>query len=277
MNLYLRREVVGSRTFKEREMPEQYWHINNCQLFSRLDDSTLRRIESRSKSRSFKRGEPVYLPADSADGVMLLVSGRVRICHITPEGKQSIMVFVDPGELFGELAVLDAGNRNEYAEAAENCQVVLIPRAEMHALMQQYPDISFGITKLIGLRRQRIEKRLRNLLFRSNRERLVLLLLELVEQYGENIDGVTHLNLKLSHQELANIIGSTRETVTVVLGKLQSEGFLEIARRKIRITNLAGLANQVQERIPESRSVQQRAVPSNSAQDDMYRKRVSVL
>ncbi len=257
-------------------MPEQYWHINNCRLFSRLDESTLRRIESRSKIRSFKRGEPVYLPADAADGIMLLVAGRVRICHITPEGKQSIMVFVDPGEIFGELAVLDGGSRNEYAEAAENCQVVLIPRAEMQWLMQQYADISFGITKLIGFRRQRIEKRLRNLLFRSNRERLILLLLELVEQYGETDNGVTHLNLKLSHQELANIIGSTRETVTVVLGKLQSEGYLEIARRKIRITNLPGLAKQVQERVPESKMVRQ-SIPTGQTPNDMFRKRISVL
>ncbi len=235
-------------------MPQNYWHIHRCDLFSRLNEEILRRVESRSKTRSFRKGEPIYLPADVADGVMLLINGRVRICHLTPEGKQSILVFVDPGEIFGELAVVEGQQRNEYAEAAENCQVVVIPKADMQWLMHQYPDVSFGITKLIGTRRQRIEKRLRNLLFRSNRERLVLLLLELVEQYGQVENGATHLNLKLSHQELANIIGSTRETVTVVLGKLQSEGFLEIARRRIKILNLPGLARQVQEKVPQLRS-----------------------
>jgi DNA-binding transcriptional MocR family regulator len=76
----------------------------------------------------------------------------------------------------------------------------------------------------------------------------------LVEYYGEDIDGATQLKLKLSHQELANIIGSTRETVTVVLGKLQSEGYLEIARRRIRIKDLPGLAREVAEVVSESTS-----------------------
>jgi len=234
----------------ELRMPQNYWHITRCPLFSQLSPETAQRIESRSRMKNVPKGETIYLPADLAEGVMVLVSGRVRICNVTHEGKQSILGFVEPGDLFGELAVLGEDSRNEHAEAVENCQVVLIPKPEMLWLMHQYPQISFGITKLIGLRRQRIERRLRNLLFRNNRERLILLLLELVELYGIAEDGVTHLRMKLSHQELANIIGSTRETVTVVLGKLQADGFLKVARRKIQILDLARLAEQVQEQPP---------------------------
>lgn len=120
----------------------------------------------------------------------------------------------------------------------------------MHAVVQKYPQVVFGVTKVIGLRRQRVEKRLRNLLFRSNRERVIHLILELVEKYGRQLDGGVELNIRLSHQEMASIIGSTRETVTVVLGQLQSEGLIKIARRRITICNLYQLAAEVHERPP---------------------------
>ncbi len=226
-------------------MPENYWHLSQCDLFCRLHPDEIRRMESVSRMKKIKRGDPVYLPADSADGLLLVVSGRVKICHLTSEGKQSILVFVEPGEVFGELSVVDPTLRHEYAEACEATHLVLIPREEIQRVMRAYPDLTMGITKLIGLRRRRVERRLRNLLFHSNRERLVHLLLELVEQYGKLASDGIELNIKLSHQEMANIIGSTRETVTVVLGELQKEGMIEIARRRVKILNLQRLGRQV--------------------------------
>ena len=112
--------------------------------------------------------------------------------------------------------------------------------------MNNYPNISLGITKLIGFRRLRIERRLKSLLFHSNRDRLVHLLLELAEQYGtQHADGVL-LGIRLSHQDLASIIGSTRETVTVLLGKLQGEKKIKVGRRRIVITQPRELAESVQ-------------------------------
>ena len=86
---------------------------------------------------------------------------------------------------------------------------------------------------------------MKSLLFRSNRERLVHLLLELVEKYGRRTPEGIQVGIKLSHQELANVIGSTRETVTVLLGELQDEGSLMIRRRQILITNMSRLASAI--------------------------------
>ena len=94
----------------------------------------------------------------------------------------------------------------------------------------------------MGLRRQSVERRLKSLLFRSNRERLVHLLLELAEKYGHPTPEGTLIGIKLSHQDLASMIGSTRETVTVLLGELQAAGDLTIKRRQIILTQLDRLA-----------------------------------
>lgn len=231
-------------------MRDSYWYIKNCELFTRLAPHDIADLESHARMRQFKRGEPVYLPDQIADGVILVAQGRVKICHATPEGKQSILGFIDAGEIFGELALLGGERRDEYVETTEKSTLVLIPKVAVQQIINKYPDLVIGVTKIIGIRRQRIQRRLRNLLFRSNRERVIHLLLELSEKYAEPTPEGLLLNIRLSHQEMACIIGSTRETVTVVLGQLQKEDFLRIARRKILIRDIARLASEVNEAKP---------------------------
>ena len=231
-------------------MADSFWYIKNCNLFSQLSASDIAELESQSRMRKLKKGDPVYLPHEEADGVLLVVQGRVKICHATPDGKQSILGFVDAGEIFGELALLGNERRDEYVEATEKTSLVLLPKQALEQVIRKYPSIVLGVSKLIGMRRQRVEKRLRNLLFRSNRERVIHLLLELCEKYGLVGDEGISLNIRLSHQEMACIIGSTRETVTVVLGQLQKEGLLKISRRRVLINDLIRLAGQVNETAP---------------------------
>ena len=232
-------------------MTERMWYLKRCKLFEQLPIEEIQALESVCRYRKFARGNPVYLPAEQADAVLLVLTGRVKICSFTSEGKQSILAFVDPGELFGELAVLGEDTRDEYAEALEASSVLLIPRVEMQRLLARYPQLTLGISKLIGLRRKRIERRLRYLLFHSNRQRLIHLLSELAEQYGrETVDGID-LQIKLSHQDLASIIGSTRETVTVILGELQNEKFLKMGRRRITLTDAERLARSVHAQPPK--------------------------
>lgn len=225
-------------------MTEELWYLKQCDLFRRLSPDQVARLEPRCRSRTFRRGEPVYLPSDAADAAMVLAEGRVKIGSVTGDGKQTILAFIEPGELFGELAALDGEPREEFAEAAEKSHVVLVPADALRDLIEQDAAVAIGVTKLIGLRRRRIERRLKSLLFRSNRQRLVSLLTELAEQYGEpssDPPGV-RLGIKLSHQDMASVIGSTRETVTVVLGELQSEGLVTVGRRRLVIADPASLA-----------------------------------
>ncbi|MFT7631609.1 MAG: CRP/FNR family cyclic AMP-dependent transcriptional regulator [Mariniblastus sp.] len=235
-------------------MADSFWYIKNCNLFSQLSASDIAELESQSRMRKLKRGEPVYLPHEQADGVILVAQGRVKICHATPDGKQSILGFIDAGEIFGELALLGTERRDEYVETTEKSTLVLLPKQALQHVIRKYPDLVLGVTKLIGVRRQRVEKRLRNLLFRSNRERVIHLLLELSEKYGVQTENEISLNIRLSHQEMACIIGSTRETVTVVLGHLQKEELLKISRRRVIIMDLPKLASEVNEATPQLKS-----------------------
>lgn len=226
-------------------MEEKFWYLKHCDLFERLGESQIRELESQSRMRTFKRGDLIYLPNDRSDSMLLIASGRVKIYHITGEGKQALLAIMEPHEVFGELSVFGGGQREEFAEAMEPASVILIPGPQIQQMMQELPTVALEISRLMGLRRQRYERRLKSLLFRSNRDRLVHQLLELCEKYGRPTTEGVLLEIRLSHQELANMIGSTRETVTVLLGELQSEGRLSINRRRITLHNLEQMAHSI--------------------------------
>lgn len=232
-------------------MEEKLWYLKSSDLFEQLSADEITRVESRSRMQTFPRKGLVYLPSDSSDAVFLLTRGRIRLYHITAEGKETVLAFIEPGEIFGELSLLNPGRREEFAEAMTPSTVVMIPGEVLRSLMEIHPALTIQLTRLMGLRRKRIERRLKSLLFRSNRERLVYLLLELAGRYGERTGDGLALGIRLSHQELSSVIGSTRETVTVLLGELQLEGSLIIKRRQIILTNLKQLAASLDETPPE--------------------------
>jgi CRP/FNR family cyclic AMP-dependent transcriptional regulator len=236
-------------------MSEKIWYLKQCELFEKLNDSQIQQLERVAQSKSFSRKSVLYFPNDSADSILLVASGRVKICNITPEGKQSILAFIEPGEIFGELSVFAAAQREEYAETMEKSTIIKIPVAAIQTLINELPNIALGITKLMGFRRLRIERRLKHLLFRSTRDRLVHLLLELMDDYGQQHQDGVLLNIKLSHQDLASIIGSTRESVTMVLGDLQLEKLIQIEKRKIMILNPKSLADSAEIDISKSKTV----------------------
>jgi CRP-like cAMP-binding protein len=227
-------------------MSETIWFLKRCDLFERLTHAERQRLERAALLRPFKRREIIYFPAEPGQTVLVLARGRVKIKVLAPDGKETILAFIDEGELFGELALVDSEPRREFAEAVEDSQVVAIPRQDMLWLMGRRPDVALHVTQLLGLRRRRIETRLRNVLFRSTRERVAGLLLELVDSHGRQVAGGWEIRLRLSHQELANLIGATRESVTLSLGRLRAERLIRVSRRQIVVLDRAGLCAEAE-------------------------------
>jgi CRP-like cAMP-binding protein len=217
------------------------WDLKECDLFEGLTPPQAQRLDRRARVRAYRRRAIIYSPTEPGQSVLLLTAGLVKVKDLTPDGKETILAFIEEGELFGELALLDADPRQEYAEAVEDCEVVVLPREDLLRLMDERPDLARYVIRLIGVRRRRIEKRLRNVLFLPSRERLVRLLRELVEAHGERRGQRAEIRLPLSHQDMASMIGVTRETVTAVLGQLQADGLVKVQRRRITVLDCARL------------------------------------
>ena len=211
-----------------------------------LTPEQLVHLEGHGRIRDYAAKSPIYLPHEPANEVFVLFDGLAKVSHLTKDGKESILAFIEPGDLFGERAVFHVGSREEYVEAIEPVRAILFPVEVLRRLVESRGDIALSLMQLMSDRRHRIENRLKNILFLSNRERLVHLLLELSEQFGvQHPDGI-RLRIKLSHQELANLIGSTRETVTVLLGQLKAEGLVAGGRQRIIVKDESKLRAEIE-------------------------------
>ena len=213
-------------------MAERIWCLQKIRLFEQLPAADIEFLEAHSRSRTFPRNTPVYFPEDAADCVFVLVEGRIRLSSITSDGKEGILALIEPGELFGELAILGSDVREEHARCVENSKVVSIRREAIESVLLRNAHLSLSITRLMGLRRQRIERRLRHLLFRSSRERLAGLLCELAEQYGRKVSDGILIDIRLSHQDLAGLVGTSRESATLTLGELRREHLIRVESRR---------------------------------------------
>ncbi len=227
-------------------MTATFWHVRNCSLFEHLDASQWELLEGDARSRTYARGSSIYLPTDAARNVFFLQEGRIRLSTTTPDGKLAISGFIEPGEIFGELALIEIGEREHRADATTKSTVVMISGDRISQLMRHTPSLTLSVTKLIGLRRKRVERRLRSLLFRSNRDRLMMLLINLVEQYGVADGDELRIGIKLSHQDLASLIGATRESVTHLLGELQLAGIIRYGRQWIVVRDSKELLSQTE-------------------------------
>lgn len=236
-------------------MQERIWYLKSSRLLEMLDADQLVVIERQSRWKKFPRGTPIYLPGENADSIYLVADGLVKLCHLTSDGKASTLAFIKVGEVFGELSLLDVSNRDEYCEAVEDTTIVRIPRDALLPFMEANMQFVVAITKIVGFRRRRIENRLKSLLFASNQQRLSHLLLDLAEQFGSAVDEGIRIGLKLSHQELANLIGTTRETVTILLGKMKAEGIVDGRRESVVLKDVWRLASSVDREWPTNKIV----------------------
>ena len=217
-------------------MSDAAQHLRCNEVFKRLTAAQLRQVATGSKVRPLQRGQPIYRPGDKTDSCYVLVFGRAKIFDLTRTGKESILAFIEPGEFFGERALLGLSEHEHYVETIEPSTVVVIARKQLLRLMQDHADVSVRVAKTIGRRLLQFERRLRGLLFLSNRERLASVLLDLARQSGVATNDGISLRIRLSHHDLANIIGCSRETVSVEMAKLRSDGLIDSGRQRIVLT-----------------------------------------
>lgn len=219
---------------------EHSWLARRNPLFSSLYPQQVSEIESAINYRDFSKGSAIYSPGDQADHLCLLERGRVKLCSTSASGKQAILRFVESGEIFGELAIVGQTQREEIAEAAADTRVALLPVQRLRPVVRSNSDFAFMLMELIATRRRAAERRVKSLLFHSSRDRLIHLLTELAQQYGA-VEGGAENPIRMSHLDVASIIGSTRETVTTLLGELQLQGLIRVKRQRIEILDYKAL------------------------------------
>lgn len=191
--------------------------------------------------KSFRKKERIYLPGEPGRSIYLLKKGVVKISKVTPDGRELTLAFLKPGEIFGELEVIGETARDTQAEAHSDLLICVLRRENLMQMMEMKPKLGIQLSKLIGFRRKVIENRLENLIFRSIPQRLAALLLELTREFGEPSGATIKINLPLTHQDLANLIGSARPTLSDVFGDFKSKGWVDVTGKTITVKDSRAL------------------------------------
>jgi len=221
--------------------PNKLWYLKHIRLFDGISPSAMQEMEKITRMEEVKKRQPLYLPGDPSTSIYLLKQGRVKIASTAPSGKEVTFEILEPGEIFGELDVLEDAVRSTSAEALDDALICVIPRKDFDQYLSMHPNVTIKLTKLIGLRLKKIQSRVEDLVFRDVPARLAHLLLELRKSEGVPEGAGTRLRVKLTHQEMANLIGCSRETVSTTLGQFRDEGLIHTDGRSITIVNEKGL------------------------------------
>ena len=225
--------------------PNKLWYLKHIKLFSGLSQAELQEMERITRMQEIKKKQPVYLPGDPANTVYLLKKGRVKIASSAPSGKEVTFEILEAGEIFGELEVMEDSPRETQAEALDDALICAIRREDFDRYLSEHPNLSVKLTKLIGRRLRKIQTRVEDLVFRDAPARLAHLLLELSKSDGAPDGAGIRLQARLTHQEMANLIGCSRETVSTIIGQFRDQRLIQIDGRSIIVMNPSGLSRLV--------------------------------
>ena len=222
--------------------PNKLWFLKHIRLFDGISPSEMEEMEKITRMEEVKKRQPLYLTGDPSSNVYLLKKGRVKIANTAPSGKEVTFDILEPGEVFGELDVLEDAPRSTSAETLDDALICVIPRKDFDQYLAMHPNVTVKLTKLMGLRLKKIQSRVEDLVFRDVPARLAHLLVELSKTDGVAEKQGVRLKVKLTHQEMANLIGCSRETVSTIMGQFRDQGLIQMDGRTITILNEKGLS-----------------------------------
>jgi len=216
---------------------DKLWYLKRINLFKAMNPDEMMDLAQKTTMKNFRRKELIYLSNQPGEYVYLLKKGVVKISKLTSDGRELTLALLKPGEIFGELEALGAGETGTQAEAHSDVMICVLRRRDLLGLMQMKPDLGISLSKLIGFRRRIIENRMENLIFRNIPQRLAALFLELKEEFGRNEGDTIKIDIPLTHEDLANLIGSARATVTDVLNDFKRQGIIQTAGKYFILKN----------------------------------------
>lgn len=235
-----RRETVAPQPRAAASEAEKLWYLRHIDLFQDMTPQELHRLATRTTMRRYQRGKLIAHPDDPVDTIYLIKEGGVKLCRYSTGGRVQILALLERGNIFGEQALVGAPEAL-HGEAFDDTLVCVLRRQDFEELIRSKPEMALRVMKVLAERLRQAEEAVENLAFHDVPERVALLLMRLADIYGEPHDGGRRLALRFTHQDLASMIGATRETVTSVLNRFRDEGMITVQDRHIVIRDLGRL------------------------------------
>lgn len=216
--------------------------LSGIPFFGGLDPAALERLAASMRARRFRRGEVIFHIGDPGDALFVIVAGDVKISLPSETGDEAILATLRPGDVFGELALLDGAPRSATATAIGPTETVVLPRDRFRELLATEAGFRDALLASIAGELRRLTHHVEELHFLDITGRLAARLIRLAEEGGTQLpDGAIRLRANLTQADLAAMVGCTRQSVNKLLGQFTDDGLVRLERDGIVVTDIAGL------------------------------------
>ena len=209
--------------------------LSNVPLFEELEGKDLDAIAKVAISRSYSKGSIIILAEEEGDTLFIISQGQVKVSIVSEDGREAILALLGEGAVFGELSLLDGKPRSANVVATEATNLYMVRRADFLQLVYKVPQIAVGLLAELASRLRKTDRKIEGLALLDVTSRISETLLQLADEQGEEQKTGIILRNRPSHQQLANRAGTTRETVSRVLKRLESQGYITTRGRSIVI------------------------------------------
>ena len=217
------------------------YDISDYEIFAGLSEADVAGLGGRMSTASYAKGELVYSPFDTGDAVYLVTEGRVCLYRSGADGRQFTLAMIDAGSAFGHVALLHAPTYDAYAEAMADTVVRVIRVADLERVAAAHPQVAVNLIRALAARLHEAEDQLEALAFHGVATRLAAKLLELMDRYGRVTPNGIRIDERFTHMQLAEMIGTSRETLTKVINEMRESGVIDVRDRMVWVLDVAGL------------------------------------
>ena len=218
--------------------------LRDTPLFAALDDEAAAALRSSMVEVSLRRGEVLFAEGEPGDRLYLVAKGKIKLGRTSADGRENLQAVLGPGEMFGELSLFDPGPRASGATAVTDARLLGLGHDDLLPWLRSRPDVATHLLRAFARRLRRTNEAMADLVFSDVPGRVAKALLDLARRFGVPGDEGVHVTHDLTQEELAQLVGASRETVNKALADFASRGWLRLEPRSVVIMDLDRLTRR---------------------------------
>jgi len=218
--------------------------VKKAPLFTALDDAAAASLRSAMTPVKINRGGILFAEGDAGDQVYVIVEGKLKLGTSSGDGRENLLSILGPGEMFGELSLFDPGPRTSTATAVTDAKLLSLGHDKLIPWLKEYPDVALQLLGRLAQRLRRTNEAVGDLVFSDVPGRVAKALLDLGERFGKRSEEGLFVHHDLTQEELAQLVGASRETVNKALADFAGRGWLKLDGRAVLITDLDRLSKR---------------------------------
>jgi CRP-like cAMP-binding protein len=215
--------------------------VRKAPLFSPLDDQEAETLISTMSASRLERGDVLFHEGDQGDRLYVIAEGKIKLGRTSTDGRENLLAILGPGEMFGELSLFDPGPRTATATAVAETQLVSMGQDQLRDVLHQRPNVALTLLTALARRLRRTNDVLADLVFTDVPGRVAKALLDLAKRFGRPVDEGVMVAHDLTQEELAQLVGASRETVNKALADFASRGWLRLEARAVLLVDVERL------------------------------------